>query len=276
MSDFGIAPHANTFGEKQYEASLFSRGYYDERTFTWWTTHPYRAYTLRHLVRFVRERRITAGQSLSVIEPACGCGVNLSNLANEFNTFRYCGLDLSHQGCRVGATLGHGEYVVGDAEDIPFKDGTFDICLCIAAIHHFHRNPERFLSQMYRVLSPGGVLYIFEPEVNLELNRAQRVEEKCLKLLIPRLNGGTEFTDYGHIPQAPTEGPFNSGQAIAVLLELGMQLVLDGYSEYLTEWARHFQRGFRLAALFDRSLKPARSNGRWKTGGTKYFAILTK
>jgi len=166
--------------------------------------------------------------------------------------------------------------VVGDAEDIPFKDGTFDICLCIAAIHHFHRQPERFLQEMYRVLRPGGILYIFEPEVNLQLSAAQKVVEKCLKLVILLLNRGREFTDYGHIPQAPSEGPFNSEQAIGILRKMGMTLMLEGHSEYLTEWARHFQRGFRLAALFDRSVRPAFRMRNCQTGGSKYYAILTK
>lgn len=270
-------PHANTFEEKKEEAAIFSRGYYTKETFDWWTTHPYRHHTLRHLVRYVKEEGLWPDRPVRVLEPACGCGVNLANLAKDFRDFEYFGLDLSEQGCQVAREYGPGSYVVADAEDIPVGTETIDICLSIAAIHHFHRRPERFLREMYRILRKGGVLYIFEPENNLTLSSIQKLRERWLKFRIRKLNRDKEFSGYGHIPSAPTEGPFRRDPAVDLLQHMGMNLVQDGYSEYMTEWARHFERGFERAATFDRGVKPARTNnGRWATGGTKYYAILTK
>ena len=46
---------------------------------------------------------------------------------------------------------------VGDAEAIPFPDGSFDAVTCRLAFHHFPA-PDRAAAEMARVLRPGGVL----------------------------------------------------------------------------------------------------------------------
>ncbi len=45
----------------------------------------------------------------------------------------------------------------GDAESLPFPDGSFDLVTCRLAFHHFPR-PERAAGELARVLKPGGTL----------------------------------------------------------------------------------------------------------------------
>ncbi len=52
---------------------------------------------------------------------------------------------------------------VADAERLPFSDETFDAVTCRIAAHHFP-NPEAFVSEATRVLTPGGVV-AFEDNV---------------------------------------------------------------------------------------------------------------
>ena len=47
------------------------------------------------------------------------------------------------------------EWVMGDAESLPFPDETFEVYTVRAAPHHFH-NFDRFLEEAHRVLVPGG------------------------------------------------------------------------------------------------------------------------
>jgi ubiquinone/menaquinone biosynthesis C-methylase UbiE len=57
-------------------------------------------------------------------------------------------------------------YVQGDAENLPFADGEFDIVTARICAHHFP-NVERAMAEMARVLKPGGVMLIidnFAPE----------------------------------------------------------------------------------------------------------------
>ena len=47
------------------------------------------------------------------------------------------------------------EFVLGDAEALPFEDGSFDLVTCRLAAHHFP-NVQRFVDEVARVLKPGG------------------------------------------------------------------------------------------------------------------------
>ena len=50
-------------------------------------------------------------------------------------------------------------FVKGDAETLPFSYGSFDKVLSLFALLHFP-HPERALSEMFRVLRPGGKLVV--------------------------------------------------------------------------------------------------------------------
>jgi ubiquinone/menaquinone biosynthesis C-methylase UbiE len=53
----------------------------------------------------------------------------------------------------------HGEFVHGDAENMPFGDGTFDIVYSNGVIHHTP-NTARVVDEMFRVLKPGGKVIV--------------------------------------------------------------------------------------------------------------------
>ena len=47
------------------------------------------------------------------------------------------------------------EFILGDAEQLPFHNETFDIVSCRIAPHHFP-NVSKFIEEAYRVLKPNG------------------------------------------------------------------------------------------------------------------------
>lgn len=49
--------------------------------------------------------------------------------------------------------------VVADAHDLPFADGEFEAILCSEVLEHLH-TPEKAISEMERVLVPGGELIL--------------------------------------------------------------------------------------------------------------------
>jgi ubiquinone/menaquinone biosynthesis C-methylase UbiE len=52
-------------------------------------------------------------------------------------------------------------FVQGDAEKLPFADGTFDLVTCRIAAHHFPNVPA-FAAEAYRVVKPGGKLLLID------------------------------------------------------------------------------------------------------------------
>ena len=47
------------------------------------------------------------------------------------------------------------DFIIGDAENLPFSDGVFDIVTCRIAPHHFP-NVNKFVQEVHRVLKPSG------------------------------------------------------------------------------------------------------------------------
>ena len=50
-------------------------------------------------------------------------------------------------------------FVIGDTEDLPFKNNTFDIVICNDSFHHYPA-PEKVLDEAYRVLKDSGIIII--------------------------------------------------------------------------------------------------------------------
>src|SRR5690625_3845610 len=60
------------------------------------------------------------------------------------------------------------DYIIADAERLPFLDHQFDLVTCRVAAHHFP-HPAHFISEVERVLKPGGKFLLIDnvaPEAN--------------------------------------------------------------------------------------------------------------
>lgn len=93
-----------------------------------------------------------------VLEVSCGHGGGASYLMRTLHPASYTGLDLNPAGiefCQKRHHLAGLDFVEGNAEDLPFADQSFDAVLNVEASHLYPHFP-RFLSEVARVLSPGG------------------------------------------------------------------------------------------------------------------------
>jgi fatty-acid O-methyltransferase len=94
-----------------------------------------------------------------VLEVGCGRGGGASYLTRTLKPASYTGLDLNASGidfCRRWHEVAGLDFVAGNAEDLPFPDQSFDAVVNIESSHcypHF----DRFLSEVARVLTTGGV-----------------------------------------------------------------------------------------------------------------------
>lgn len=94
----------------------------------------------------------------TVLEVSCGHGGGASWLARTLQPAAYTGLDLNPSGiafCRRRHRVDGLTFVRGDAEHLPFADGTFDAVVNVEASHCYPNFP-RFLAEVARVLRPGG------------------------------------------------------------------------------------------------------------------------
>jgi SAM-dependent methyltransferase len=119
---------------------------------------PVEIFTTPTAARLIKHAKIVAGQR--VLDVACGTGVVAITAARA--GARVSGLDLTPQlleRARENAHLATVEidWREGDAEELPFDDGSFDVVVSQFG-HMFAPRPDVVLNEMLRVLKPGGTI----------------------------------------------------------------------------------------------------------------------
>lgn len=97
----------------------------------------------------------------SVLDVACGTGVVAREAADRTaGQGRVVGLDLNPGMLEVAYRLRPEiEWQLGDAGDLPFPDGSFDVVLCQAALMFFD-DRARAIREMARVVAPDGTVAV--------------------------------------------------------------------------------------------------------------------
>lgn len=111
-------------------------------------------------------RHLPKGDGLKLLDVAVGDGVYLPWLPPSWPVV---GVDISRvqlSNCRARAGGRDLRLVLGEAEDLPVRDGTFDACLSIGAFNYFN-DPAKALREMVRAVRPGGTIVISDEIPNL-------------------------------------------------------------------------------------------------------------
>jgi ubiquinone/menaquinone biosynthesis C-methylase UbiE len=102
----------------------------------------------------------------SILDVGCGTGTVLSMIRHRNQGAKLHGLDLAPEMIKIAREkLGaNAELKIGDSEQLPWADNSFDVMLCTDSFHHYP-NPEKVLYEMERVLKSNGHLIIGDPWV---------------------------------------------------------------------------------------------------------------
>jgi ubiquinone/menaquinone biosynthesis C-methylase UbiE len=119
------------------------------------TYHSCFAYSRRRLDDWLARTLPAPCAGLRLLDVGCGTGHHLSRLhAQGFDTAGVDGspdmLEHAH-GCSPESELR-----LGDVEDLPFPDASFDVVVCVEVLRYLP-SPSRALAEMARVLKPHGV-----------------------------------------------------------------------------------------------------------------------
>nr|MCR4611708.1 class I SAM-dependent methyltransferase [Lachnospiraceae bacterium] len=102
------------------------------------------------------ERELRKIKYHDLLDCGCGTGPMISILHEKDSTKHYVGLDLTPKMIEVASAknLEGVDWIVGDCENLPFEDDTFDVIICTNSFHHYP-NPQQFFDSVKRVLRPG-------------------------------------------------------------------------------------------------------------------------
>jgi ubiquinone/menaquinone biosynthesis C-methylase UbiE len=104
----------------------------------------------------VRELFGSLAPGASVLDAASGIG----NISGRYaGRFAVTGIDQQLSASSFSRRHYPGRYLAGDLYRLPFAGGRFDAVLFLDSIEHFDR-PELALSELARVLKPGGAILI--------------------------------------------------------------------------------------------------------------------
>src|SRR4051812_42175659 len=125
------------------------------------------AYAHRHDFHYLRRtqweiiaRYLRPSRGDYILDVASGDGYYSRKMATR--GARVDAIDLDPQRVRNARTyhnVSNVEYRLGNAEELPYADNTYDKVVSVCALEHFHR-PDTAIGEAYRVLKPKGRLVL--------------------------------------------------------------------------------------------------------------------
>lgn len=114
----------------------------------------------RRLVRrFAEQLQAELGRPLRILDVACATAMSFRFLG-DLGEIR--GLDISTETIEFARRRGIDRIVRGDAQSMPFADGSFDLVLALDAFEHFPDDVAS-MGEVQRVLGPRGALICTVP-----------------------------------------------------------------------------------------------------------------
>ncbi len=172
-------------------------------------------------------KRAVRGLQGNVLDVACGTGDMMVSLVEQGCTVT--GVDISEEMLAVAKRkVKNGKWKVADAEGLPFKNESFDVVTCAFGIRNFV-HLEQGLSEMLRVLKPGGTMVILElatPDNALVKPFYNLYTKHIIPWLGSRIAGNREA--YTYLPESIVRFP--KGEAFLDIiknLELGIKNCLQ-------------------------------------------------
>ena len=101
----------------------------------------------------------------TVVDVGCGPGDLVVAISRRLREARIVGIDLSPSmllwAGRHATTDGRVKFIVGDAAELPFDDGSVDMVVSTLSLHHWAEPADAF-AEIARVLKPGGVALVYD------------------------------------------------------------------------------------------------------------------
>lgn len=171
-------------------------------------------------------RKLEIHQPSYVLDIATGTG-DFAIAASKLKGAKLVGIDISEGMLEVGrikifkkGLTESIELLKADSEDLPFQDGIFDAAIVGFGVRNFE-NLKKGLSEIYRVLKPGGVFYVleFSKPKNTPFKQIYHFYFRRILPLVGRLVS-RDNNAYTYLPESVMEFP-DGERFLAILADVG-------------------------------------------------------
>jgi ubiquinone/menaquinone biosynthesis C-methylase UbiE len=133
-------------------------------------------------------QRLDIRNNHSILDVGTGTGILIPYLLNRIGTNgRLVAMDIAEEMLKVSRGKefkGNIEYLHADITTLPMAESVFDAVVCYSSFPHFRSKP-RALTEIYRVLTHGGRLYICHTSNRYTINDIHQAIEVLKNDLIP-------------------------------------------------------------------------------------------
>ncbi|MFN2475814.1 MAG: class I SAM-dependent methyltransferase [Chthoniobacterales bacterium] len=151
-------------------------------------------------------------QPFELLDAGCGSGGMLSRVRQHFPEASLTGMDFVQRALELTRERNTGAALVrGSADELPFSDDSFDIVLSLDVIVLRGIDDRKAISEMQRVLRPGGKLIInlaafdfLRGSHDVATNMARRYTKPKLKHLLEDAGFTIEQLTYWNMSLMPT------------------------------------------------------------------------
>jgi SAM-dependent methyltransferase len=102
-------------------------------------------------------------QSGAVLDLGCSSGAFLASLPRE--SWELYGIEMSEDVAKRAEAATGAKVFVGDILEAPFPPGSFDMITCFDVLEHLYE-PRTVMAKIREWLKPGGVFYVFVPNID--------------------------------------------------------------------------------------------------------------
>ncbi|MEK7246939.1 MAG: class I SAM-dependent methyltransferase, partial [Chloroflexota bacterium] len=116
-----------------------------------------------HGRRFQEVAKLATKVDGRLLDVGCDGGTLTEKVAERAQPERVVGVDISVKSLAYNLTKRpQFDVAVGDAEELPFRDGMFEAIFCSEVMEHIEQ-PEKMLSEVRRCLAPNGYAVVMVP-----------------------------------------------------------------------------------------------------------------
>ena len=130
----------------------------------------------------------------------CGCGLGQWVVYMSRRGYKMAGVEIVPECIRVCKEYyPDADIKVGDVRELPYPDNYFGGYISIGVLEHMIEGPDRSISEMHRVLKPGGVAIVIVPALNYFMRLWYPLREAAVRVfrynaLLRRIFGRPGFT----------------------------------------------------------------------------------